>query len=82
RYAPSIQIHIHLKTFAQILTIVFKQRPFKPDLIYNRPVSSVDNYRKRPKSSRQSCMIQPGHFFAASGKNYGQTASWHDAFSQ
>ncbi|MDE5989417.1 MAG: hypothetical protein K2H17_08465, partial [Duncaniella sp.] len=25
RYAPSIQIHIHLKTFAQILTIVFKQ---------------------------------------------------------
>ena len=25
RYAPSIQSHIHLKTFAQILTIVFKQ---------------------------------------------------------
>ena len=26
RYAPSIQNHIHLKTFAQILTIVIKQR--------------------------------------------------------
>ncbi len=25
RYAPSIQSHIHLKTFAQILTIVVKQ---------------------------------------------------------
>ena len=25
RYAPSIQNHIHLKTFAQILTIVVKQ---------------------------------------------------------
>ncbi len=24
RYAPSIQSHIHLKTFAQILTIVIK----------------------------------------------------------
>ena len=24
RYAPSIQSHIHLKTFAQILTIVMK----------------------------------------------------------
>ena len=25
RYAPSIQNHIHLKTFSQILAIVFKQ---------------------------------------------------------
>ena len=33
RYAPSIQSHIHLKTFAQILTIVFKQ-PLKHTFIY------------------------------------------------
>ncbi|MDE5988269.1 MAG: hypothetical protein K2H17_02620, partial [Duncaniella sp.] len=34
RYAPSIQIHIHLKTFAQILTIVFKQ-PLREDLDFH-----------------------------------------------
>ena len=33
RYAPSIQIHILLKTFAQILTIVFKQPLIKHNAV-------------------------------------------------
>lgn len=38
RYAPLIQNHIHLKTFAQILTIVFKQ-PL--DVFDHGPVSEI-----------------------------------------
>ncbi len=40
RYAPSIQSHIHLKTFAQILTIVFKQ-PLKVYQIFKDEIIAI-----------------------------------------
>jgi hypothetical protein len=40
RYAPSIQSHIHLKTFAQILTLVFKQ-PLKVYQIFKDEIIAI-----------------------------------------
>ena len=44
RYAPSIQSHIHLKTFAQILTIVIKhplKQPFKQTIFMSDDSSDL-----------------------------------------
>ncbi|ROS96326.1 hypothetical protein EEL40_09080 [Muribaculaceae bacterium Isolate-083 (Janvier)] len=45
RYAPSIQSHIHLKSFAQILTIVMKH-PLIDHSIEKWPRIQIQSHRK------------------------------------
>ncbi len=65
RYAPSIQSHIHLKTFAQILTIVIKHplKSHKPFCIIAPFYGMVDvNFVAETKLTIKSYEKDGNHF--------------------